>query len=1143
MKTVCKYIVMLFALAVSFTAWGQTNNRLSLQVPAMELSSTDNVSVMLSNTSEVVGLQCQIVVPSGATLRTDEIALSNRKADHEAIIQLQGSNTYLLLVYSPTSSAFKQNSGALLTIPMSITAPLEANHSYTIELKDVVLSAKNGENVLTSTKNGNLRVVQFVTITAAATSHGHIEGTGKKIAGDEVELTAVADEHYHLAQWEDGSTNPQRVITPTTDMTVSATFAIDQFRITAAVTDAAKGSTTGSGVYDYDSQVTLRATANPGYHFTQWTDGITSAQRTVKVGDADATYTADFAVNQYQLTVNANNDALGTVTGGGTFDFGSTVTVTATATAEHYHFAGWSDGNGDATRQFTIPAGDVTLTALFIPNQYTISVLTSDSEMGTVSGGGTYDYQSEVTLTATAKTGYHFVEWTDGVKTATRNETVGGADATYTATFAPDRFMLNALSANEAHGTVSGSGEYDYNSVVTIKATPAKGYAFAQWSDGNKSAQRNVTIGLGDATYTATFTPIEYKIVYVDCSCQEFMDSYQGTNLPGNYTIESEVTLAEPTRTGYTFAGWYNEENQLIKVIYLCTGDMTLHAEWQLETYTITYDNLHGADNSANPTTYTIEDQITFKNPDERTGYTFAGWKDANGNAVTSIQQSTGNLKLTATWTLNQYTITYNNTLGVTNQNPTTYTYEDEVTFLPCSHDGYNFVEWQDENGQTITGIEEGSVGNRTLTAVWSAKVFTITYKNLLGATNSNPETYTIENTVVLSDAGARRGYTFVGWHDEQDDFIKEIPVGSIGNRTFTAMWMVNTYIITAVSADTEMGTVAGGGKYGFLAKVNLTATANEGYHFVQWTDGVASAERTITVDAEDATYTAQFAANEYTLTVATADAEQGTVTGSGKYLYKSVATVEAIANKGYHFAQWNDGDQNAKREVTIPAKDLTLTASFAPNQYNITVVSDNAEMGTVTGSGKYDYKSNVDIKATANEGYHFVQWTDGVASAERTITVDAEDATYTATFAANEYEIQITLNDETFGSVTIDGSLTFGSEVILTAIAQEGYHFVQWSDGNTEQVRRIIVTGNVNLTAIFEADHATDAEVTHRSEWTVYVVGRSLYVKADDGGEYEVYCSNGSLVYTGNAERTDLPQAGVYIVRKGNETKKVVAK
>ena len=156
---------------------------------------------------------------------------------------------------------------------------------------------------------------------------------------------------------------------------------------------------------------------------------------------------------------------------------------------------------------------------------------------------------------------------------------------------------------------------------------------------------------------------------------------------------------------------------------------------------------------------------------------------------------------------------------------------------------------------------------------------------------------------------------------------------------------------------------------------------------------------------------------------------------------------------------------------------------------------------------------------------------------------MDAEDATYTATFAANEYEIQITLNDETFGSVTIDGSLTFGSEVILTAIAQEGYHFVQWSDGNTEQVRRIIVTGNVNLTAIFEADHATDAEVTHRSEWTVYVVGRSLYVKADDGGEYEVYCSNGSLVYTGNAERTDLPQAGVYIVRKGNETKKVVAK
>ncbi len=144
-----------------------------------------------------------------------------------------------------------------------------------------------------------------------------------------------------------------------------------------------------------------------------------------------------------------------------------------------------------------------------MPTQYTLTVESNNPAWGTVTGSGTYNEGSVVILTATANSGYRFVRWQDGNTNATRSVTVT-ADATYTATFeavSATQYTLTVLSNNPAWGSVAGGGTYDAGTVVTLIATPASGYQFAQWQDGNTSATRSVTV-TADATYIATFEAV-----------------------------------------------------------------------------------------------------------------------------------------------------------------------------------------------------------------------------------------------------------------------------------------------------------------------------------------------------------------------------------------------------------------------------------------------------------------------------------------------------------------------------------------------------------------------------------------------------------------------------------------------------------
>ena len=118
--------------------------------------------------------------------------------------------------------------------------------------------------------------------------------------------------------------------------------------------------------------------------------------------------------------------------GGGHLSPNTPIVITAVP-EPHYHFVSWSDGNTDNPRTI-FPAQAIGLTAIFAIDQHTITATSNDINMGDVIGGGTYDYGTEISLTANALTGYVFVSWNDGNTDNPRFITVE-QDSTFTAIF------------------------------------------------------------------------------------------------------------------------------------------------------------------------------------------------------------------------------------------------------------------------------------------------------------------------------------------------------------------------------------------------------------------------------------------------------------------------------------------------------------------------------------------------------------------------------------------------------------------------------------------------------------------------------------------------------------------------------------
>ena len=248
---------------------------------------------------------------------------------------------------------------------------------------------------------------------------------------------------------------------------------------------------------------------------------------------------------------------------------------------------------------------------------------------------------------------------------------------------------------------------------------------------------------------------------------------------------------ADPTKEGHTFTGWYKGEEKW-NFADAVTEALTLTAKWTANRYTITFDTAGGSEIA--PITQDYGTAVTAPENPTKTGYTFAGWDREIPTAMPA-----GDMTITARWTANRYTITFD-TDGGSEIAPITQDYGTAIT-APANpaRTGYTFAGWDREIPTTMPA------GNMTITAHWIVNQYTITFKPENGG----------EDIIIKQDYGtaitapanpARTGYTFAGWD-------REIPTTMpAGDMTITALWNGNgiSVIVRLPSEDDKDGVEIG---------------------------------------------------------------------------------------------------------------------------------------------------------------------------------------------------------------------------------------------------------------------------------------------------------------------------------------------
>ena len=174
-----------------------------------------------------------------------------------------------------------------------------------------------------------------------------------------------------------------------------------------------------------------------------------------------------------------------------------------------------------------------------------------------------------------------------------------------------------------------------------------------------------------------------------------------------------------------------------------------------------------------------------------------------------------------------------------------------------------------------------------------------------------------------------------------------------------------------------------------------ISATANTGYHFTQWSDGNLDNPRTF-IPTQDTTFIAEFAPDRHTISAYTSDSERGTVSGGSTADYGSYVTITATANYGYHFTCWDDGNTDNPRRIQV-TKDISFTAYFDKNTYYITK-RYNSEHGYIEAPDSAQYLDRLILTATPKHGYSFSHWGDGQKNNPRALLL-TQDTTLSAEF------------------------------------------------------------------------------------------------------------------------------------------------
>ncbi len=504
-----------------------------------------------------------------------------------------------------------QSGGNFISLNLTDDKTAGETDTFSIELY-------SPQNIDIGTKNRCGVVIRdndySVNILSSSEAGGVVEPKGVVTVtrGEQLTVKANPNPHYHFTGWSssngitiaDPSSANTTILVTTNNVTLTANFGIDTVKV---IFSAQNGTINpaGSLLVPYASVVTPASSPNMGYRFSQWivSDSITLATGTLsdpastfKV-NGSGTITAVYTIKKFTVNIKAEPAGLGSVTPEmAEKDSGEIVDIKARP-VNYAHFVGWSassdgliiSGRTDTTTTLTVRATG-TVTALFAPDTFSLELISTNTELGTVDPASIVkkNYFDTITIKANPSTGYSFNKWT----------IIDGAGKAVIENAASDSTLVRNLSGNvkiQAEFTpnlypvstsVTGAGEIirepsdsplPYGTELKLTAQASTGWHFKNWTGGiSNSTDNPVTVKVGLTNqYTAIFERNNYTLTVTSPSNGRITVSPSGPTYP----YETEVTLTAQADTGYRFSRWEGDaagNNPTTKIII--TGDKTVSA-------------------------------------------------------------------------------------------------------------------------------------------------------------------------------------------------------------------------------------------------------------------------------------------------------------------------------------------------------------------------------------------------------------------------------------------------------------------------------------------------------------------------------------------------------------------------------------
>lgn len=536
------------------------------------------------------------------------------------------------------------------------------------------------------------------------------------------------------------------------------------------------------------------------------------------------TVEARWVINKYNLTIDGDS-GVESITGSGSYDYGSTVTATYKI-KPGYHITNITgttyDGNnngvwtGNANKEGTVSdtwsigACNRTVTVHTAPNTYTIKYDGNGATGGSAaSSSHSYDTAKNLTKNGYTNDGYTFKNWNtkaDGTGTSYSDQesvknltSTNGGTVTLYAQWTPNTYTVSFNGNGATAGTMS-SQAYVFDTAKALSAnrfsrvytvsfntnggtinsssTATATAKFNGWEDRNNYVREGVNY-----SYTSFDAPY-YANTYNDLMNAYGYNKYR---LLSHYVLYGKNEGRTPKGSS---AGLYPNSATVNNLTTTNKGTVTLYANWTLGS-------------------------VTLPTP-SRTGYIFDGWYDANGNKIPgSTYTPTGNTTITAHWTAIKYTVTYNsnkpstasgNISGTTANSSHTYDTAKNLTANGYSLTGWTFTGWntkQDGSGtaykdkESVKNLTSENGKTITLYAQWRPNTYTVVYNgNTATGGNTANSSHVYDVAKSLNKNGyTKENHTFVGWSNgsgteyKDQQSVKNLTATDKGTVTLYAKW------------------------------------------------------------------------------------------------------------------------------------------------------------------------------------------------------------------------------------------------------------------------------------------------------------------------------------------------------------------